>query len=192
MVAVVGVAALLVIGPKAALERYSTIPTASESDASAILRLKAWKVAIQMTRDHPVFGVGLRNFIVLYPQYSNEEPHVSHNAVFEMMSETGIPGCLMFLSMIFIMVTRMFLLWRRAQRSPETQHLGIYCRIVAGTLIVYLVPNLFINRQDFDLMYQLLAVGAGLAAVTQRQLTAQRAEVKVLSQVTTPVWLCTL
>src|SRR5215831_7811511 len=178
IVVVVGVAALLVIGPKAALERYSTIPTATESDASAISRLKAWKVAIQMTRDHPVFGVGLRNFIVSYPQYSNEEPRVTHNVVFEMISETGIPGGLLFVSMILIMVTRMFLLGRRAQRSPETKHLGIYCQTITATLIVYLVPNMFINRQDFDLMYQLLAVGAGLAAVTQRQLTAQRAEVK--------------
>ena len=90
------------------------------------------------------------------------------------------------------MVTRMLLLWRKARHSPETKHLGIYCQTIAVTLIVYLVPNFFINRQDYDLLYQLIAVGAGLAAVTQRQLTAQRAEIKVLSQATTPVWLCAL
>jgi hypothetical protein len=39
-----------------------------------------------------------------------------------------------------------------------------------ATLIVYLVPNMFINRQDFDLMYQFVALGAGLAVVTKRRL----------------------
>jgi hypothetical protein len=38
-------------------------------------------------------------------------------------------------------------------------------------------------------MYQLIAIGAGLAAVTQRQLIAHQAEEKMIPAVTTPVWL---
>ncbi len=189
---IAGITALLLIGPKAALERYSTISTATKSDASAIGRLEAWDAAIQMTKHHPVFGVGPRNFVLVFPLYSKAEPRVTHNAVFEMMSETGIPGCVFFLAMVLATISQMFLLWRRAQRAPETEHLGTYCKIVAGSLVVYLVPNMFINRQDFDLMYQLIAVAAGLAAVTQRLLAAQHAEAKVLAQTRTPVWLCAL
>jgi probable O-glycosylation ligase (exosortase A-associated) len=185
------VAVLLLIGPKAALERYSTISTAAENDASAVGRLEAWDAAIQMTKRHPVFGVGLRNFVLVFPQYSNAEPRVTHNVVFDMLSETGIPGCILFLAMIFATISHMFLLSRAAQRDPRTEHLATFCRIVAGSLLVYLVPNMFINRQDFDLMYQLIALGAGLAAVTQGSLGAMRTESKVLPDRTTPVWLCT-
>jgi putative inorganic carbon (hco3(-)) transporter len=171
---VFGLLVLLLFGPQGALDRYRTIPTATESDASAIGRLQAWSAAIKMTRAHPVFGVGLRNFMLAFPLYSKETPRVTHNAVFEMLSETGIPGCFFFLLMIFAAIGQMFFLWRRARGHPETEALGTYCQIIMAALIVYLVPNMFINRQDFDLMYQLIAIGAGLSAVTKRSLAMQR------------------
>lgn len=180
---------LLLFGPEGALNRYRTIPTAVETDASAIGRLQAWNVALQMAASHPISGVGLRNFMLVFPQYSNATPRVTHNAVLEMLSETGIPGCFLFLAMIFATIRQMFLLWLRARHNPETEHLGTYCLIVMAALIVYLVPNMFINRQDFDLMYQLVAIGAGLAAVTQKRLAAQQAEERASTEVTTPVWL---
>jgi probable O-glycosylation ligase (exosortase A-associated) len=186
-----GLVALFLVGPKGALERYSTISTAAEKDGSAIGRLEAWDAAIQMTKRHPVFGVGLRNFVLVFPQYSNAEPRVTHNVVFDMMSETGIPGCLLFLAMIFMTIGQMFWLARKAQRNPQTEHLATYCRVVAGSLMVYMVPNMFINRQDFDLMYQLVAVGAGLAALTATSLrTATHPETEMLPEPTAPVWLC--
>jgi probable O-glycosylation ligase (exosortase A-associated) len=162
---------LLLFGPQGALDRYRTIPTATESDASAIGRLEAWTAAIKMTKAHPVFGVGLRNFMLAFPHYSDARPRVTHNAMFEMLAETGVPGCLFFFLMIFATIGQMFLLWLRARRNPDTEHLGTYCQIVMLTLIVYLVPNMFINRQDFDLMYQLVALGSGLAMVTKRRLS---------------------
>jgi hypothetical protein len=50
------------------------------------------------------------------------------------------------------------------------------------------VPNMFINRQDFDLMYQMLAVEAGLAILVRQALVAQRAEDKVMVEAEMPVW----
>jgi probable O-glycosylation ligase (exosortase A-associated) len=188
-VVIVGVTALLLIGPKGAIQRYSTISTAAQSDASAIGRLEAWDAAVQMTKRHPIFGVGLRNFVLVFPQYSKAQPRVTHNVVFEMMAETGLPGCFLFLAMILATIGRMLLLGSKTQRSPETERLGAYCKIVAGCLIVYLVPNMFINRQDYDLMYQLIATGAGLAAVTRRKLIAEQLEEKMMPAATTPVWL---
>jgi probable O-glycosylation ligase (exosortase A-associated) len=197
---VLGTSMLLLFGPQGALDRYRTIPTATESDASAIGRLQAWSVAIKMTRAHPLFGVGPRNFMPAFPEYSKDTPRVTHNAVFEMLSETGIPGCFFFLLMIFATIGRMFLLWLRARGDPENEALGTYCQIVMATLIVYLVPNMFINRQDFDLMYQLIAIGAGLSVVTQRRLARQHVDEHVEikagdlgdpsspSDVTIPLW----
>jgi putative inorganic carbon (HCO3(-)) transporter len=183
-------AGLLMFGPQGALERYRTIPGATESDRSAIGRLEAWSAAIKMTKTHPIVGVGPRNFILAFPEYSDKTPRVTHNAVFAMLSETGIPGCFFFLAMIFATVGRMFFLWLRARRNPDTKHLATYCQIVMCTLIVYLVPNMFINRQDFDLMYQLVAIGAGLAVVTQRKLATQRAveTATELTDDTVPLW----
>ena len=180
---------LVLFGPQGALDRYRTIPTATEEDASAIGRLQAWSAAIKMTKAHPLLGVGPRNFMLAFPMYSDDQPRVTHNAAFDMLAETGIPGCFLFLAMIFAAIGRMYFLWLRARNNPDTEHLGIYCLIVMSTLIVYLVPNMFINRQDFDLMYQLIAIGAGLAVVTRRRILAQRTlEMAAPSDAGMPLW----
>jgi hypothetical protein len=41
---------------------------------------------------------------------------------------------------------------------------------VHATLLVYLVPNLFINRQDLDLMYHLIGLSSGMTMVMQQAL----------------------
>ncbi len=186
---VVGVVLLLLFGPQGALTRYKTIPTATQTDASAIARLHSWKAAIRMTKAHPVVGVGLRNFIYVFSQYSTDEPHVAHNAIFELLSETGVPGCAIFLAMIVAAIWEMFFLRLKARGQPETRHLAMFCQIVFGVLVVYLVPNMFINRQDFDLMYQLIAVEAGLAILVKQKLAEKHAETAVAVEAEMPLWL---
>lgn len=185
---VICLAALLLFGPQGALERYRTIPTAAEVDPSAIGRLQAWKAAIRMTEAHPIRGVGLRNFLYVFNQYSSDPPRVTHNAIFDLLSETGIPGCLIFIALILTAIGEMFLLRLKILAQGENKHLVAYCQIVFGVLTVYLVPNMFINRQDFDLMYQMLAVEAGLAILVRQALVAQRAEDKVMVEAEMPVW----
>jgi putative inorganic carbon (HCO3(-)) transporter len=189
IVVVASVVLLLLFGPQGALNRYKTIPTAAEVDPSAIGRLQAWKAAIKMTEKHPVRGVGLRNFLYVFPQYSNDPPRVTHNAIFDLLSETGIPGCAIFLSMLVAAIGEMFILRLKAQAQPETQHLAIYCQIVFGVLVVYMVPNMFINRQDFDLMYQMIAVEAGLAILVRQKLAQKNAEAQAVVEVEMPLWL---
>src|SRR4029077_9691542 len=145
--------------------------------------------AIQMTKAHPVFGVGLRNFMEVFPQYSNAAPRVTHNAIFEMLSETGIPGCAIWVALIFTAMWRMYSLRRRVIRAPDGSQLGKYCLIIIIVLIVYMVPNMFINRQDFDLMYQLIGLSAGLAGVIERKLAEPVLEATVItSESVVPLW----
>jgi len=42
-------------------------------------------------------------------------------------------------------------------------------------LLVYLVPNFFINRQDFDMMYHLVGLSAGMSMVVKQRLSDSRA-----------------
>jgi hypothetical protein len=48
---------------------------------------------------------------------------------------------------------------------------------------------MFINRQDFDLMYQMIAVEAGLAILVQQKLAATREEVRLPTEETMPLWM---
>lgn len=180
--AVIGLALLLLFGPQSSLDRYKTIATAAETDASAIGRLQAWKAAIKMTVAHPITGVGPRNFMTEFPKYSDAKPRVTHNVIFDMLSETGIPGCVLFVSVILAAMGEMFLLRLKALANPDAQELALFCQILLATFLVYWVPNMFINRQDFDLLYQMLAVEAGLAAVVRLRLSAESSDAEPIAK----------
>ena len=58
--------------------------------------------------------------------------------------------------------------FRRLRYESSTHTIATYALILHATLLVYLVPNLFINRQDLDLMYHLIGLSSGLTLVMQR------------------------
>lgn len=69
-------------------------------------RLTIWRVAWEMTLDHPINGVGVRGFRDAYPQYARAGDFVfedaiafhAHQLLFEVASETGLLGLLLWLS----------------------------------------------------------------------------------------------
>jgi probable O-glycosylation ligase (exosortase A-associated) len=158
----------LIVAPEGAIERYKTIPTATQNDPSAMQRIQMWETAILMAKAHPYFGVGPRNFEQSVPKFSGYEPRAPHNAFMSLMAESGIPSCLLFIAIVLTASTVSWLNWRRLRNHPESRTLANYCLIVHITLIVYLVPNFFINRQDFDLMYHLVGLSAGMNLVVRR------------------------
>jgi len=137
-------------------------------------RIEAWEAAIAMTKAHPIFGVGLRNFEVTFLNYSPLEPRAPHNAFMALTAESGIPSCLLFMGLILGASGACWLNWRRLRYSPENRVLATYCLIVHATLLVYLVPNFFINRQDFDLMYHLVGLSAGMSMVVRQRVYPPR------------------
>lgn len=164
------VALFLIFAPDASMERYKTIPTANQNDPSAIGRIQAWETAIQMAKAHPFFGVGLRNFEITFPNYSDYEPRAPHNAFIALTAESGIPSSILFVLLVLGASASAWAARRRLRFDPQSHSLATYCLIVHATLLVYLVPNFFINRQDFDLMYHLVGLSAGMSMVVQRRL----------------------
>ena len=65
---------------------------------TGFFRVSVWESAIAMIRDHPIFGVGLDNFLYEYPQYIKfdawREPNLSHphNIVLDFWARLGIAG----------------------------------------------------------------------------------------------------
>ncbi|MFI5103406.1 MAG: O-antigen ligase family protein [Terriglobales bacterium] len=172
-------AVVLWFAPDAAIERYKTIPTATQTDPSAIGRLQAWEAAAQMAKAHPFFGVGLRNFELTFANYSAYEPRAPHNAIVALTAESGIPSSLLFIALVLSASYTSWIGWRRLRHDPESRSLATYCLIVHVTLLVYMVPNFFINRQDFDLMYHLVGLSAGMHVVVLRWIAERQAQLAV-------------
>ncbi|QGU94997.1 hypothetical protein GOM49_07755 [Clostridium bovifaecis] len=87
-------------------------------DFSSILedpRIKMWKIAVKMIKDHPVLGVGNGNYTVLYGDYIKKYPQLkygiytefpSHNSYLKIQSELGIPGISVFILMLLSILIR--------------------------------------------------------------------------------------
>ena len=179
---VIGVVALALAGvlfifvaPKAAMQRYETINSeALDSDASVIGRLQAWETALYMVKAHPLLGVGPMNFESQFSHYSAYHPRAPHNAYIALAAESGIPSALLFVGFLLGTIRQMWFLWFRLRRVPGAQRLASFCLAVHSSLIVYMVPNFFINRQNQDLMYHMIGIAAGLAVLAQRRIAAER------------------
>lgn len=76
-------------------------------DESAMGRIYAWEAAIRMATGRPLTGVGLDNFVPNYFFYSDHWDgmnHAVHSTWFGVLGETGLPGLIVFVSMIGAMV----------------------------------------------------------------------------------------
>jgi O-antigen ligase len=77
-------------------------PDYSDDEAVAARRV-AWQAGLRMIKTHPMFGVGLGNFKPLSESYEDPDNvwiSVAHNTYIELAAELGIPGLLLFVSVL--------------------------------------------------------------------------------------------
>jgi O-antigen ligase len=90
------VAALLSLLPFAGAGRIRTL--FDLSGGTALTRLQLWEATVKMIRDHPLWGVGLDNFLYQYPRYmlpeAWQEPDLSHphNILLDWWTRLGLLG----------------------------------------------------------------------------------------------------
>jgi O-antigen ligase len=118
-------------------------------DESAMGRLHAWGAAWGMAVDNPVFGVGLRNFLLNYYFYSdfwdgkNKEVHSTWLGV---LAETGFTGLGLFMAMMissFVLALRTS--WR-LERADAPAAARALCFALVGGLTGFMVSGTFLTQ----------------------------------------------
>lgn len=137
--------AILALLPVAKMERITSL--FDFGGGTTFQRLKLWEGSLKMIRDHPLFGVGLDNFLYQYPRYmlpeAWQEPDLSHphNIVLDWWTRLGVlgVGTLIWLEMAFF---RTGLRLYRSLRAAEVQALilGLMASMV-GFLAHGLIDN---------------------------------------------------
>jgi probable O-glycosylation ligase (exosortase A-associated) len=154
----VAVTLVFATAPETWIERMRTISTAPQTDASAQSRIRAWTFAVDLARDHPVFGGGFETFTVpLYEHYGVEDTHGPHSIYFQMLGEHGVPGLLIFLGLILSCYWSCRQIIRRFRDDGSEGYWAEYARMVQLSLATYLVCGAFLGRGYFDLFYQIVA-----------------------------------
>lgn len=130
-----------------------------EEDASAMGRIRSWGVAVKMWADHPITGVGPRNFTQQYRYYAvTDDVHVAHNSYLQMLAETGLPGFLLFVSLIGVSLWRLEMIRNQDKKSWA----GIYAGMMQISILAFCAGGLLLDMALFDLLYQLTALSVSL------------------------------
>jgi probable O-glycosylation ligase (exosortase A-associated) len=175
--AVLGLALLLPIlaGPEIR-ERFFTVSSHNQ-DESAHSRFQSWAAAWQMAREHPVFGVGLRNSNLLSYSYGADmEGRTIHSQYLQIAADTGFVGLGLYSTALasiwwgLVRVRRQ--LGKRSDAASRRTH-ALTSAIECG-LAVFCVGGTFLSLDVFELPYLLLLLGAQLHSLVTVSVPAAR------------------
>ncbi len=128
-----------------------------------IERLAHWQAALNITHDHPWLGVGFGNYEIAYDQYRllnwRDSLGHAHNYYLNILSETGIVGFIVYLSMIGYML---YVTWE-SRKYPDIVGRSVIIGVIG--VLVYstvhsLTDNLYVNNvfMHFGTLLGVLAV----------------------------------
>ncbi len=130
------------------LESTKEFLAKAEDKGSIKARLTFWKTALLMIEKHPIKGVGPGRFGYFYPFYQKEilkkdtspKKHAynakrAHNEYIQVLSETGIPGFLVFVIMLYLLISN------GIKKIKETKSLTILA--FASGIGIFLIHSLF-------------------------------------------------
>jgi O-antigen ligase len=119
--------------------------TRLSNDPSFADRFVNYRASLDMVRDHPIAGIGLENYGLLYPRYRPVEPETMpadtvptmvHNGYLQTAVTGGIPALLLYLALISAIL---WTVWRARSTAPA--HAAMSTAFIAA-MTTYLVQDL--------------------------------------------------
>lgn len=142
-------------------DRMKTIET-YQQDSSAMGRINAWRMAINVANDRPLIGGGFELYTRrVFAKYAPDplDVHAAHSIYFQILGEHGYVGLVLFFAIGFVG-------WRNASRviklsGTNTEHAwaGELARMIQVSLIGFAAGGLFVNIAYWEnLYYEILAI----------------------------------
>jgi len=119
-------------------------------------RIEAWEAALKMMQKHPVFGVGIGNFLKAYPLFSGNQPRVTHNTFFQLAAESGVLAGLLYLFMSLYPIY--YGLKGRGHELSQNQTLNLVRDSITAGMCGFFISALFLNLATYEILYYLIAL----------------------------------
>jgi O-antigen ligase len=148
-------------------------------DARGAGRIDLWTVAWNISGDHPINGIGIRNFGVVAPDYVRtvgplehvdlvaDRPRVVHNTYLQFLAETGIVGLSLFV-ILTLGCLRAGLKAAGRFRALGAGDLEVLAQGVVVALVGMLAAGFFLSSGIDRRMWVLFALGPAALEVAQR------------------------
>ena len=142
----------------------------SSGSNTLVGRFHLWSVALQMLRDHPIFGAGLSGFSTVLAPYWNptnaDRFTYPHNIVLNSWTETGLLGVLAFGWILIVGFMLSWRGWRTASPGWPAVHLGVMLALLA--VVVHGLVDVPYWKNDLSLeFWALLSLTLAPAVVRQ-------------------------
>lgn len=163
------------ITPDRLVQRYDALVN-YETEDSAQSRFWNWEFCKRVGFARPLIGGGfnyytIESYAAFYPEFQERWPGKvwsCHSSWLTVFGEHGIPGFLIWLSLVISCMMTLANIRRYARRIPEESHLTDFVEMVKGSLVTYFVIGTFIDAAYFDLLYYFIA----LTVIQKRVMTS--------------------
>jgi probable O-glycosylation ligase (exosortase A-associated) len=167
--------------PQSFWDRMSTITVEqdpNQRDSSAVSRLHFWRVAIEMTKDKPFFGVGLNAFQPAYSTYDFSKGAFGnrrsvHSAWLGLLSELGIPAFVVFVTTIFLAFKACWRARRLARDGLISSELGHFAVALETGLIAFSIGASFVIFAYVEMLWHFIALSMAVNHLTREELAAR-------------------
>ena len=166
---------LVVLAPADYWSEVKSIRTADDNDDTGAKRIYYWKLATRMFADHPVFGVGTRNFGIAAPLYEDQiyaeqSGHhmwgrVCHSIYFTVLAEQGLAGVVPFTVVLWWCFRTHRKILRAARRRPDDESLAAASTLSRGmvaALFAVLACGAFLSAAWYPPLWIMVGLLAGL------------------------------
>lgn len=167
--------ALYLFAPAQWLDRMQTLENVRE-DGSANLRFMSWQVAMGIAQDNPLFGGGFHVFMyratydIYMPEYPRAFGHDAHSIYFNLIGEHGWIGFGLFVTLVVLVMMRLYHLRRLARKHPQIAWAANYAHMLQASIATYLVTGATLSVAYFDLAYQIFILVPVIHAVAMQQI----------------------
>lgn len=156
-------------------------------DATSVTRLALWRFGMEIMQDYPILGIGYYNWVD-YCWYENPNGvensglcSVQHNTLVQAVSETGVTGFVLYVSIIiFTFITNAR---TRANAIRTNNNFILYiAHGLDGGVIGYLVSSFFFTVLFYPIIWVQLAMTVVLNEISKKQYSEIELELKKTSK----------
>jgi putative inorganic carbon (HCO3(-)) transporter len=163
---------LILFMPEKWGDRMDTIKTYKE-DTSAMGRINAWQMAINLANDRPLVGGGFEIYdLHTFQRYAPipTDVHAAHSIYFQALGEHGYIGLGLYLLLGFLSWRTATWILRNTSQNDELKWAYGLASMIQVSMVGFAVGGAFLSLLYFDVPYYLMAALVVTRIVVEKQL----------------------
>src|SRR6266702_1397784 len=151
-------------GPGASANKVAASARQSEEERGTLLTR-----SLEYTLEHPMFGLGLGNFVVANGTDVGQPGALegTHNTFTEISSEAGVPALFLFIGLLATALRNIKRIGKTLLNNPEGAELNLIARATLASLLSFAFGALFAHLAYEYYLFYLVGIGVGIQQVAR-------------------------